>query len=164
MKKQYLKTIILTVLLIITINFSFINPSFASINQPIEDNRGIVYQARNRITDKEGDIWQLVLFKRLETGKNPEINLRLIAFPGTANFIHPQELIISTISKEDMKARDEFAQKAPNNSVGQYDFTEILPRIQDEQSIYLLLPLKEKSLSLKIPSSILLEWQEILKK
>lgn len=164
MKKQYFKIIILSFLLIITINFSFINPSFASINQPIEDNGGIIYQARNRITDNEGNIWQLVLFKRLESGKNPEINLRLIAFTDSANFIHPQELIVSTNNKDDIKARDEFAEKAPNNTVGQYDFREILPRIQDEKSIYLLLPLKEKSLSLKVPYPILLEWQEIFKK
>ncbi|MGI0480913.1 DUF3122 domain-containing protein [Geminocystis sp. CENA526] len=164
MKKNFFKIIIVSFLLIITINFSFINPSFATIKSPIEDNGGIVYQARNRLTDNDGNVWQLVLFKRLETGKNPEINLRLIAFPDSVNFIHPQELIVSTLNKEDIKAQDEFAEKAPNNSVGQYDFTEILPKIKDEKSIYLLLPLKEKSLSLKIPYPILLEWQEISNK
>jgi len=164
MIKDYLKTIIITFLLIITINFSFINPCYASINPPIDDNGAILYQARNRLTDNDGNIWQLVLFKRLETDKNPDINLRLIAFPDSVNFIHPQELIVSTLDKKDLKASDKFAEKAPNNSVGQYDFTEILPLIKDEKSINLLLPLKEKSLTLKIPYPILLEWQEILNK
>ncbi|WP_373479034.1 DUF3122 domain-containing protein [Geminocystis sp.] len=161
MKKNIIKRIVLIILLAITINLSFTNISVANIIQQTETPEQILYQARNRLSDSEGNSWQLILFKRIKEGKTIDVNLRLVAFPETINFNHPQDLIINTLTSEDMKADDQFSEKAPANNVGQYNFQNILPKLTTEKSITLSLPVKEKSLTLKIPYPVLLEWQEI---
>ncbi|BAQ65319.1 DUF3122 domain-containing protein [Geminocystis sp. NIES-3709] len=135
--------------------------SFADVIKQIEEQGQILYQVRNRLTDNEGNNWQIILFKRLKEGKTTEVDLRLVGFPDAVKFNHPQDLTLSTVKGEQIKAHDQFAEKAPADNVGQYDLQKILSRSIDEKSITLLLPVKEKSLALKIPYPILLEWQEI---
>jgi hypothetical protein len=134
---------------------------FADIIKQIEGQEKVLYQARHRLNDNQGNSWQTILFKTVKEGKMMELNLRLVGFPDVVKFHHPQDLIVTTLKDEDMKARDEFAQNPPAENVGQYDFKNILPVSSEQKSLILLLPVEEKSLTLKIPYPVLLEWQEI---
>lgn len=161
MKKSNFTRIIIVFLLALIINFSISDEGFANIIQQREAQEQVLYQARHRLTDNQGNSWQTVLFKRVKEGKIVDLNLRLVGFPDVVKFNHPQDLIVTTLNDEDMKARDEFAEKPPAENVGQYDFKNILPVSIEQKSLTLLLPVQEKSLTLKIPYPVLLEWQEI---
>lgn len=164
MKKSNFAKIIIVLLLALIINFSISEEGFANIIQQMEGQEQVLYQARNRLLDDQGNSWQTILFKRVKEGKIIDLNLRLVGFPDVVKFNHPQDLIVTTLNDQDMKARDEFAEKPPAENVGQYDFKNILPVSIEQKSLTLLLPIQEKSLTLKIPYPVLLEWQEIASK
>ncbi|WP_237741237.1 DUF3122 domain-containing protein [Geminocystis herdmanii] len=151
-------------MLALIVNFSISDEGFANIIKQTEGQEQVLYQARHRLVDNQGNSWQTILFKRVKEGKIIDLNLRLVGFPDVVKFNHPQDLIVTTLNDEDMKARDEFAEKPPAENVGQvgqYDFKNILPVSIEQKYLTLLLPVQEKSLTLKIPYPVLLEWQEI---
>ncbi len=53
-----------------------------------------------------------MLFKRTKVDGSSTIHLRLVDFPGLANFAHPQPLQIATKKGDSFKAEDVFAEKA----------------------------------------------------
>jgi len=163
-RNKYFFKLIAVLLFLFTMNLSVSGHAFANIIKQVETPDQILYQARNRLVDNQGNSWQVILFKRLEQGKTTALNLRLVGFPDVINFEHPQDLLVLTLNKEDIKAKDKFAENAPSENVGEYDFKGILSNLQDETSIILSLPLQNQLLSLKIPYPVMLEWQEISKK
>lgn len=135
-------------------------PALAVLRQH-QDAPGIMrYHSQESLPDESGNAWQVVLFKQITLGQPTLFNLRLVGFPGLAEFIHPQPLEISTAEGQLLTATDEFAREAPAPNVGQYNFTDVLAKLRTNDSLVLSVPLKgEQTLTLKIPQSLVVEWQ-----
>lgn len=134
-------------------------PAMAVLRQH-QDEPGVMrYHSQQSLLDASGNAWQVVLFKQITPGQPIRFNLRLVGFPGIAELTHPQPLEISTASGQVLTAADVFAEESPAPNVGQYNFTEVLSKLQ-KGSLTLSVPLKSKeTLSLKIPESLVTEWQ-----
>jgi hypothetical protein len=121
-----------------------------------------LYQSRQTLEDKTGNIWQVVFFKLPKQDQPDIINLRLVSYASTISFAHPQNLTIALRSGEIYLATDIFAETTPLASVGQYDFKEIIDRLPDNSFCELKLPLRENSkVVLRIPSAVIDEWKAI---
>ncbi|NES03670.1 MAG: DUF3122 domain-containing protein [Okeania sp. SIO2F4] len=167
MIKQFLFKIMLIiglVFLILVYQGSFaINSANALIREIEEAPNQILYQAKHTLRDRERKPWQVVFYKRLTSGEVDTINLRLVGFPGTVEFTHPQPLKISYGQDKISLARDNFAEKAPATNVGEYQFPEVLFSIKTNAKVFLYLPLKTNQQAIiKIPVPVLLEWQEVI--
>ncbi len=167
MIKQFLFKIMLIiglVFLILVYQGSFtVNSANALIREIEEAPNQIVYQAKHTLRDQERKPWQVVFYKRLTSGEVDTINLRLVGFPGSVEFTHPQPLKISYGQDKISLARDNFAEKAPATNVGEYQFPEVLFSIKTNAKVFLYLPLKtNQQARIKIPLPVLLEWQEVI--
>ncbi|MGK7876054.1 MAG: DUF3122 domain-containing protein [Xenococcaceae cyanobacterium] len=153
---------VLVLLILIGLGSFTTPPAAASIRQMEEAPGQMLYQSRHTLRDDGGNSWQVVLFKRVKPDGSTSVNLRLVDFPGTAEFAHPQPLTITTNIGEVFKAEDMFATKAPAANVGQYDIKDILPRLPTDLPVRLLLPLKSnQSVEMQVPSVVVLEWQTV---
>lgn len=56
---------------------------------------------------------------------------------------------------------DEFGEKAPGPNVGQYNLTDVLPKISPADEIELYLSIAETKCAIAIPSPVVLEWKAI---
>lgn len=136
-------------------------PAWGIIRQQQEAPGEILYQSRHSLRDETQQTWQVVLFKRMKEGKLEQVNLRLVGFPKTTKFRHPQTLTLHTQAGEVFQGRDDFAESAPAPNVGQYDMHEILPHLAEARQLELTLPLSPSSRQLNIPFPVLLEWQDL---
>ena len=135
-------------------------PAAAMLRQHYENSGELHYHAHSSMTDKEGMTWQIVLFPEYQSDIVTKYHLRLVGFPGIAEFIHPQPLEIITAQGEVFNATDinTFSSPAPN--VGEFDVTEVLSLLPNKGALKLSAILKDnKDLSLKLPESILIEWK-----
>jgi hypothetical protein len=137
-----------------------LEPATAVLRQH-QDAPGIMrYHSQASLRDESGNPWQVVLFKQIAGGKPTLLNLRLVGFPGITEFTHPQALEITTTGGQLLTAADVYAQGAPAPNVGQYNFTDVLAQLGTNNSLTLSTPLKSgQNLYLKIPQSLLTEWQ-----
>ena len=138
------------------------SPVLADVHRIEEATDQILYQSRHTLRDRTNNTWQVILFKRIQRNELPEINLRLVGFPDTAQFAHPQPLQITTATGHQLTADDVFAEQSPAPNVGQYDFRQVLQQIQRNEFLKLTLPLTDsRSDYLNIPSFIVQEWQQV---
>ena len=155
--------IVFTIALLVFIgldNFTT-QPALASIRQMEEAPGQVLIQSRHTLKDNKGDSWQVVLFKRTKTDGSSTIHLRLVDFPGLADFAHPQPLTITTNRGDLFKAEDIFAEKAPGANVGEFDLQNILSQLPVTK-LNLSLAMKDNSsTNLSIPSEVVLEWQSV---
>lgn len=135
-------------------------PVVAEIRQQAEAPGQILYQSRHSLKDETGKSWQVVLFKRVKAGEPESVSLRLVGFPGTAEFVHPQPLTINTDAGEVLQAEDGFAEEAPAPHIGQYDLETVLPELPPGKPLTLELPLSDP-LEISIPGVVVLEWQTV---
>ena len=136
-------------------------PALASIRQMEEAPGQVLIQSRHTLKDNKGDSWQVVLFKRTKADGSSIIHLRLVDFPGLADFAHPQPLTITTNKGELFKAEDIFAQKSPAANVGEFNLQNILSQLPVTK-LNLSLAMKDNSSTkLSIPSEVVLEWQSV---
>ncbi|MEA5574657.1 DUF3122 domain-containing protein [Calothrix sp. UHCC 0171] len=164
--RQFLSWLLLlgTLGLLILLGLGTFNPASAAATiSTIEEAPGqILYQSRHQLRDDKGNAWQVVLFKRVKGDDSPSINLRLVAFPGTANFTHPQPLQIITKNGNIFDAKDVFAEQAPSDNVGEYEVNNILEKLPNAAAINLSLLMKDnQAIEFKIPAEVILEWQII---
>lgn len=137
-------------------------PAWAEIRQIEEAPGQLLYQSQHSLRDQAGYSWQVVLFKQVKDATVTGVNLRLVGFPGVAEFSHPKPLEIKIDTGEIFTAEDEFADQSPAPNVGQYDFKSVLLKLPMNQRTVLLLPLAdERPIALQIPPSIILEWQTL---
>ncbi len=138
------------------------SPVLADVHRIEEATDQILYQSRHTLRDRTNNTWQVILFKRIQRNELPKINLRLVGFPDTAQFAHPQPLQITTATGHQLTADDVFAEQSPAPNVGQYDFRQVLQQIQRNEFLKLTLPLTDsRSDYLNIPSFIVQEWQQV---
>ena len=161
MKLNQLFTWLLIVIIFFTTTFAIPQSAEAIIRTQQETPEQILSQSRHTLRDDKGNSWQVVLFKRLKNGEVNEIDLRLVGFPGTVEFNHPQDLEIISEGKV-FQASDRFVESSPGLNVGEFDLKEILPQLLTEQTFTLKLPLNKQA-SITVPFPVILEWQEIAK-
>jgi uncharacterized protein DUF3122 len=135
-------------------------PAQAMLRQH-HDSPGVLrYHSQVSIKDNKGYAWQVLLFK--ENYNNPirELRLRLVGFPGVVEVAHPQPLEINTASGKLLLASDAYALAAPAPNVGEYELTNILPKLPTTDALKLYVPAKNaQPLVLNIPNSVVTEWQ-----
>lgn len=163
--KQYLPIlrraaiILVLCLLLLLIDSIWAGKGLAELRQHEDIPGQILYQSRQSIRDIDRQPWQVILFKRVIGEQVSNIELRLVGFPGQVTFNHPKNLILRPRNGPAFQANDTFPD-APMPSVGQYDLTDILDDIPSDEPLILELPTEENTL-IKIPVSVILEWQFI---
>lgn len=103
----------------------------------------------------------MVLFKRTKVNGSSIIHLRLVDFPGLADFAHPQPLTITTDTGDSFKAEDMFTEKAPAPNVGEFDVQNVLPQLPTTRLNLSLAMKGNSSIALSIPPEVVLEWQSL---
>lgn len=163
--RRFLSQLILiaAIVLIVFISFGNFNtqPALASIRQLEETPGQMLIQSRHTLKDNQGNSWQVVLFKRTKADGLSTIHLRLVDFPGLADFAHPQPLTITINRGDSLKAEDVFAEKAPAGNVGEFDLQNILSQLPVTKLNLSLAMNDENTTKLSIPPEVVLEWQEL---
>jgi hypothetical protein len=159
MKKLLRYCFIILIFLFTTIGFST-KESVAMLRQHHDAPGVLRYHSQVGIKDKQQYTWQVLLFKKINPGVKQELDLRIVGFPGVFEFSHPHSLEIITASGKLLSASDVFANSSPASNVGEYSFTDVLPKLTTIESLKLNLPLlgKEKKI-LEIPKAVVTEWQ-----
>ncbi len=138
-------------------------PAAAVLRQHHETPGVLRYHAQNSLQDKQGMTWQVVLFPEYQSNLVTKYHLRLVGFPGIAEFIHPQPLEIITANGQVLNAADLLTVFSPAPNIGEFDLTDILPILPEKGSLTLSAILQgNQDLSLKIPESTIIEWQWLL--
>jgi hypothetical protein len=138
-------------------------PASAAVSQIEEAAGHWLYRSQQAVLDPAGNSWQVVLFKRVNPGETAALELRVVGFPGIADFAHPQPLAIAASTGEVWSLPDAFAEQSPAANVGQYLLGEDIASRLIDQSLTLSLPLKNQpSLVLKISPAMTQEWQQVL--
>lgn len=161
--KIFSKTIlILTLCFALLIGFSAFSsePAAAAVEKEYEAPGQVLYKSRHSLRDRSGNSWQLIFFKRYKEDELNTINLRVVGFPGVVEVAHPQPLQITT-SRGEFSAQDMFAEESPAPNVGQYDLQDILPQLPTNSGIRLLIPNQQNGYPVRIPASLVLEWQSL---
>ena len=136
------------------------SPATAVLRQHHENSGVLHYHAHSSLPDRQGMTWQVILFPEYQADIITKYHLRLVGFPGIAEFIHPQPLEIITAKGEIFNAADLNTVSSPAPNVGEFDLTDILPILPEKGSLKLSTILQNNGdLSLKIPESILIEWK-----
>ncbi|MEM1394333.1 MAG: DUF3122 domain-containing protein [Cyanobacteria bacterium P01_D01_bin.116] len=159
MKKLLRDCFIILILILTTIGFTT-QESTATLRQHHDAPGVLRYHSQVSIKDKQEYNWQVLLFKKINPGVKQELDLRIVGFPGIFEFSHPHSLEIITASGKLLIASDVFATSSPASNVGEYSFTDVLPKLTEIESLKLNLPLlSEEKKILKIPKSVVSEWQ-----
>jgi hypothetical protein len=158
MKPQVLFALLLC-LLIATLSL-LPAPALANIRSLEEKPGQMLYQSRQTLEDNQGNTWQIVFFKRIPPEGVPEINLRLVGFPGRDKFQHPAPLAIETSPNQTVAAADVFETKNPGENVGQFDLAPVLDQLETNAFWRLDLPLQDP-VSITVPAYIQQEWQKV---
>ncbi len=143
-------------------------PVQASIHRYPEADGQVMYRSLQTLRDEGDRAWQTVLFKRVNHGQVTTLHLRLVAFPGAAELLHPRSLHVSaTGSSRQWDAPDVFAIAALDpalaTSVGEYEFRDIMAQLETSLPLALTLPLQTgDSLSLTVPPFAVREWRKLL--
>jgi Protein of unknown function (DUF3122) len=129
----------------------------------IEGSAGeIVYRSQQKLADKSGNTWHVILLKRSYPGQVTSISLRLMGCPGSPELIHPQALTITSTTGETWKATDIFLDEAPTPTIGQYDLKNILPELPTDNLLLSIHLVGEHWVNIPVPQFVVQEWQEVL--
>lgn len=149
------------IIILVAIAIGFTTEESTAILRQHHDAPGVLrYHSQVSIKDKQGYTWQVLLFKKINPGAKQDLHLRLVGFPGVFDFFHPHSLEIVTAEGKLLSAFDVFATSYPAANVGEYNLTDVLPKLPTIESLELNLPVsgKEKNV-LEIPEEVVVEWQ-----
>ena len=163
--REFLSNLILSIAIVLLVFLSLDNfttqPALASIRQMEEAPGQMLIQSRHTLKDEKGDSWQVVLFQRTKADDSSIIHLRLVDFPGLADFAHPQPLKITTNRGNLFQAEDMFAEKSPAANVGEFDVQNVISKLPVSKLNLSLAMKNDRSVNLSIPPEVVLEWQSI---
>jgi len=164
--RQIFRRILLVGILTIFIFLGLVNLTaekvIAAVTQLGNPPGEVIYRSQVKLDDQSGKVWQVVLFKQVYSDQPSNTNLRLVGFPSIGELIHPQPLKITSTTGEVWTAADVFLEEAPAPTIGQYDFTDILPQLPPE-SLTLSIPLPSANfINISVPASVVKEWQSLI--
>ena len=161
---QYFWCCTLIILIVLSTASSEIQEAHAVLRQH-QDSPGVMrYHSLVSIKDEKGYAWQVLLFKQNYQSARKDLRLRLVGFPSVFELTHPRPLEIITGSGELLSAADVYI-NAPAPNVGEYNLTDIFPKLPTTDSLKLYVPISTKQpLILNIPSNIVAEWQLLVTK
>ena len=137
-------------------------PAFASIHKYPETADRVMFRSVQSLRDTNDKAWQVVLYKRVQSGLVNSFNLRLVGFPGT-ELQHPVPLTVAAGSREIGKANDIWSESELPINVGEYNFKSIITQLESNQPLRLSLPVKgEKEVGLLVPPFSIREWRLLL--
>lgn len=153
-----LTVISLCLYLILTIT----GPALASIHKYPERADRVMFRSVQSLRDNQDKAWQVVLYKRVQSGLVNSFNLRLVGFPGT-ELQHPVALTVAAGDRKIGKAKDIWSESDLPVNVGEYDFKSIITQLESNQPLRLSLPVKgEPETELLVPPFGVREWRLLL--
>ena len=166
---RFVSSVLLSGMLIwtMTINVA-IAPAQAALRQLEEAPGQIVYQSRQTLTDRQGNSWQAIAFKRIHPNDTNVIYLRLVGFSGTADIDHSQPLILTDLMGKTLTAVDVseemFTDKTQiKTDVGQYDLQPILMQLELVVPLWLTLSnLDQSEIILNVSPEMVREWRSLM--
>ena len=154
---------ILTLILSLYLIFSNFQPALASIHTYPESSTQIMYRSRQSLRDLSDRAWQIILYKRIKSGQLITLNLRLVGFPGIIELAHPQKLKITTGTGNIWNAEDILVDSSFPANVGEYDFLEVMKKLNYDTPLRINIPLQgEKLAELVVPIFAVKEWRKLL--
>lgn len=136
--------------------------AIASVHIYPESSTQVMYRSQQSLRDAQDQAWQAVLFKRMKQGELDSLHLRLIGFPGRAALTHPQVLRMTTGDGRVLTAPDVSDQAPQLVNLGEYDFLEVLTRLEQDPPLRLSLPLKGgRVVDLLVPPFVVREWHQV---
>ncbi|GFZ99241.1 DUF3122 domain-containing protein [Okeania sp. KiyG1] len=154
--------LIFTVILSLFLIISNSQPVLASIHTYPESSTQIMYRSRQSLRDLSDRAWQIILYKRIKSGKLITLNLRLVGFPGIIELAHPQKLQITTGSGNIWNAEDILVDYSFPANVGEYDFLEVMRKLNYDTPLRINIPLQGENLAeLVVPIFAVKEWRKL---
>ena len=162
MKKLDWRKIVTIITLCLCLTIANNAPAFASIHKYPEAGDRVMFRSVQSLRDTDDKAWQVVLYKRVQSGLVNSFNLRLIGFPGT-ELQHAVPLTVTAGSREIGKANDIWSESDLPINVGEYDFKSIITQLESNQPLRLSFPVKgEKKVALLVPPFAVREWRLLL--
>lgn len=141
--------------------FAYEPAAIASIHKYPESANQVMYRSVQSLRDAQEKAWQIVLYKRVKSGLIQDLHLRIVAFPGNI-LPHPIPL---ELYREKLKigvAEDiTYPLNLPEN-VGEYDLRELLPKIESNSPLRILLPRQKYPIEILLPPFVVKEWRLLL--
>jgi hypothetical protein len=167
--RRFLAALLLTgtaiLLLLIGMGTIAVLPAGAALQNFEEVAGQRIYQSRQSVWDRQGNSWQVVVFKRLYPDRATHTYLRLVGFPGTVAIAHSQPLALATTVGVTLSAPDasrEFFASAPESHVGQYDLQPLISQLPTNLPLTLQLPTTGSApAELVIAPALIQEWQTV---
>lgn len=153
---QVIGTVIILFILILMLGRG---EALASIHQYPEGDRQVMHRSLQTLRDREEHAWQVVLFKRVNTGQVTDFHLRLVGFPQVTEFSHPHTLPITTGTGKTWKVNDVPVPYPAN--VGEYDVRSLMADLDSNSPLTLKLPVKDQEIELVIPPFVVQEWRRV---
>ncbi len=92
------------------------------------------------------------------------LHLRLVGFPGRVELNHPKPLRMTTGDGKVFTAPDVSNEAPELVNVGEYDFLEVMSRLEQDPPLRLSLPLRGgRVVDLLVPPFVVREWHQVLK-
>ena len=157
------REIVLIILCCIYLILGKVRPVLASIHAYPTSTNHIMYRSQQSLRDNDNTSWQLVLYKTVNFGKVETLHLRLVGFPGLAEIARREKLQITTASDKVWEAEDVLIDASFPANVGEYDFREIMRKIEREMPLWLTVPLRgDRSVELVVPPFAVKEWIQLI--
>jgi Protein of unknown function (DUF3122) len=139
-------------------------PAFAEIHKYPETVDLVMFRSVQSLRDNDDKAWQVVLYKRVNSGIVNSLNLRLVGFPGT-ELLHPVPLKVAAGKVEIGKANDIWSESDLPVNVGEYDFKPIVTQLETDRPLRLSLSVKgDRDRQLLVPPFAVREWRSLLDK
>lgn len=134
----------------------------ASVHEYPEGTGKVMVRSLQTLRDRREQSWQVVLFKRMHAGQTESMHLRLVGFPGKAEFKHPANLLISG-SDRGWRATDILPSSSDfPATVGEYDVLEFMTHLNSNAPLEIVLPLSPKNAELVVPPFVVKEWRQLV--
>jgi hypothetical protein len=166
LKRCLLLLILLSSLLTLSVVYS--SAAAATILYTADTSGSVIVQSRRTLRDQERHSWQVIGFKQIQPdGREGEIFLRLVGFPGAVAIDHAQPITLTdpkshTLSISDIS--DQIGKDVPlQPHVGQYNLQAALPNLPTDYRLQLQIPtMAPPPLLLQIPPALIQEWQTVV--
>lgn len=169
MKLQRVRQFIVSgilVLLVVSSGIIWTAPNAWAIFTQHEEKPGqILFKAKQTLPDQEGYSWQVIVFRQVYPGRQDDVYLRLVGFPGMVAIAHDQPLILNNKKGNSFLAQPDPGELtknriSPDFHVGQYCLEELVAQLNSTVDWQAVIPTQnQKGRVLNIPSAFIQEWQ-----